>query len=363
MAQTLRELTPYASLRHFFGAELRQWRLRAGLSHDRLGAQINFSGDLIGKVEKAERAPTVALAEACDEVLGTGGVLARLVGLIEALVQQEPVTRAAVVNAPERPACGWLLAGHAPTVGESSVRGADPVNRFEFLVSTFGAGAGSLLGSAESADASRLGHDDVVSWQRTLSRLYELDAQYGGGVVYDLALQSLRQLRRVLHRASYGPFIGEALRVVLGELSSGAGWLAFDGGRQLGVRPCCPTTGPGKRLGALDDFGHGWPGDQLGDQVEQVGGHRHTGLGGTGANSGVQVLRNVPDLQGPRHRHGFYLRAMHFSDTARPGGCAACYDGVTGTESDPDVTMRRSAAFRHGGLLVWRVLTVHHSAV
>ncbi|MGH8572827.1 MAG: helix-turn-helix domain-containing protein [Gammaproteobacteria bacterium] len=51
MAQTPRELTAYVSLRHFLGAELRQWRELAGLSHDRLGAQINYSGDLIGKVE------------------------------------------------------------------------------------------------------------------------------------------------------------------------------------------------------------------------------------------------------------------------------------------------------------------------
>jgi transcriptional regulator with XRE-family HTH domain len=78
VAQTPRELTPHASLRHFFGAELRHWRQLADLSHDRLGAQINYSGAAIGKVEKAERAPTAALAEACDQVLGTGGALARL---------------------------------------------------------------------------------------------------------------------------------------------------------------------------------------------------------------------------------------------------------------------------------------------
>jgi transcriptional regulator with XRE-family HTH domain len=79
VAQTPQELTPYASLRHFFGAELRHWRRLAELSHDRLGAQINYSGAAIGKVEKAERAPTAALAEACDQVLGTGGALARSV--------------------------------------------------------------------------------------------------------------------------------------------------------------------------------------------------------------------------------------------------------------------------------------------
>lgn len=234
MAQTPRELTPYASLLHFFGSELRQWRQSADLSHERLGSQINYSGDLIGKVEKAQRAPTAALAEACDKVLGTRGALARLVGLIEA-VSEEEAARAAVAQAPERPVCGWLLAGHRPTVRESAARGVDPVNRFEFLVSTFGAGAGSLFGS-ESAEVSRLGHGDVVSWQRNVSRLYELDSQHGGAGVYELALQSLRQLRRILHQASYGPSTGEALHVVHGELRNGAGWFAFDAGRQAEAR-------------------------------------------------------------------------------------------------------------------------------
>ncbi len=201
MAQTPRELTPYVSLRHFFGAELRQWRQLAHLSHDRLGSQINFSGDLIGKVEKAERAPTAAY------------------------------------NAPELPAVGWLLIGGGSTVGRASAKGVDSVNRFEFLVSTFGAGAGSLLGSEESANVSRLGHEDVVSWQRSLSRLYELDDQYGGaGGNYEFALRSLRHLRRVLHQASYGPSTGEALHTLAGELTEHAGWLAFDGGRQTEAR-------------------------------------------------------------------------------------------------------------------------------
>jgi hypothetical protein len=231
VGQTPRELTPYASLRHFFGAELRHWRLLAGLSHDRLGKQINFSGDLIGKVEKADRAPSAPLAEACDEALSTGGALARLVNLIEAVEQEQ-----AAEKTPVLPGCGWLLAGRGPTVGGSSVRGEDPVDRFEFLVSTFGAGAGSLVGSAESADAPQLGSENVESWRHNLSRLYELDAQYGGAGVYELALLSVQQLRRVLHRASYGPSTGEALHVVLGEVSSGAGWFAFDAGRQAEAR-------------------------------------------------------------------------------------------------------------------------------
>lgn len=206
MGRSPRKLTPHVSLRHFFGAELRQWRERAGLSHARLGAQVNYSSDLICKVEKAERTPTTALAKACDEVLDTGGILARLVALIEAIAQETPVPGD---RAPVLPVVGCLLAGHSLTVKESSARGVDPVDRFEFLVSMFGIGAGAVVGPMES-DASRLGREDVTAWQRSLFRLYELDDQYGGaGGNYELALRSLRQLRRVLHRASYGPSTGE----------------------------------------------------------------------------------------------------------------------------------------------------------
>jgi transcriptional regulator with XRE-family HTH domain len=56
MAQTPRDLTPSRSARDLFGAELRYWRERAGISQTRLGKLVSYSGDLIGKVEKAERA-------------------------------------------------------------------------------------------------------------------------------------------------------------------------------------------------------------------------------------------------------------------------------------------------------------------
>lgn len=113
------------------------------------------------------------------------------------------------------------------------------MKRFEFLVSVFGVGAGSLVGSREWAEPSRLGHEDVASWRRCVSRLYELDAQYGGGGVYDLALRSLRQLRRVQHRASYGPSTGEELHTVAGELTRYSGWRTL-----LGAASACRTLQP-----------------------------------------------------------------------------------------------------------------------
>jgi len=83
MAQVPRDLTPEASARHFFGAELRYWRQLRGWSQVALGAAVHASGDLVGKVEKAERSASADFAARCDRALDTGGVLARLWPLVE----------------------------------------------------------------------------------------------------------------------------------------------------------------------------------------------------------------------------------------------------------------------------------------
>jgi DNA-binding XRE family transcriptional regulator len=63
-----------------FGAELRYYRTRAGLSQEQLGERLHFSGDLIGKIENGQRTPTEQFAAACDALpeLATGGALTRL---------------------------------------------------------------------------------------------------------------------------------------------------------------------------------------------------------------------------------------------------------------------------------------------
>lgn len=88
MAQTPRELTPDRSARDRFGAQLRHWRVQRGLSQVRLAERVHFSGDLIAKVEKAERWPNSTLAEACDRALDTGGVLAGMWPAVDAERQQ-----------------------------------------------------------------------------------------------------------------------------------------------------------------------------------------------------------------------------------------------------------------------------------
>lgn len=75
MSQTPKTLNPELSARDRFGAELRSWRQRAGLSQAALARLVHVHPDLIAKVEKAVRRPSHALAANCDAALGAGGSL------------------------------------------------------------------------------------------------------------------------------------------------------------------------------------------------------------------------------------------------------------------------------------------------
>jgi hypothetical protein len=66
----------------FFGAELRRVRVAADMSQEQLGRQLNFSGDLVGKIETCERVPNPGFAAGCDDVFPhLDGLFARLLDL------------------------------------------------------------------------------------------------------------------------------------------------------------------------------------------------------------------------------------------------------------------------------------------
>jgi transcriptional regulator with XRE-family HTH domain len=78
MAGRPKVLTPQASPRDRFGAELRRWREHRGLSQCRLAELVLHSEETVAKVERAQRWPTSALTARCDEALATEGALMRL---------------------------------------------------------------------------------------------------------------------------------------------------------------------------------------------------------------------------------------------------------------------------------------------
>lgn len=60
-----------------WGAELRYYRTKAGLSQEELGERISYSAKTVSAVETGRLAPSQDLATRCDEEFETGGVLAR----------------------------------------------------------------------------------------------------------------------------------------------------------------------------------------------------------------------------------------------------------------------------------------------
>lgn len=69
-----------ASPRSVFGAMLRYYREKAGMTQEQLSARVYLSADMIGKIENGQRTPTEQFTAACDELpeLGTGGALGEL---------------------------------------------------------------------------------------------------------------------------------------------------------------------------------------------------------------------------------------------------------------------------------------------
>ncbi|MGP4089121.1 helix-turn-helix domain-containing protein [Streptomyces sp. KR55] len=82
MPQPEKELNPEGSPEEWFGAELRYWRKLSGLSAAKLGPMVQVSPDVISKIEKGKYRCRRDLAEQLDEVLKTGGVLARAWGMV-----------------------------------------------------------------------------------------------------------------------------------------------------------------------------------------------------------------------------------------------------------------------------------------
>jgi transcriptional regulator with XRE-family HTH domain len=87
---TAQDLDFAASPLRLFGAILRRFRVKAGLSQEQLGARVFCSGDLIGKIEYGQRAPSEQFAVACDAVpeLNTGGILDELREMLRDYLKQ-----------------------------------------------------------------------------------------------------------------------------------------------------------------------------------------------------------------------------------------------------------------------------------
>ena len=64
-----------------WGAMLKHYRERAGLSQDKLAQQINYSSAQVASVETGRRRPSEELARLCDDATGAEGALTTLFGM------------------------------------------------------------------------------------------------------------------------------------------------------------------------------------------------------------------------------------------------------------------------------------------
>ncbi|MGH8932897.1 MAG: helix-turn-helix domain-containing protein [Egibacteraceae bacterium] len=266
MGQNPRELTPYESARHFFGAELRRWRQQRELSQSRLGERINFDGSLIGKTEKAERMPSLELAKACDEVLVTGGALARLWPLVD----QERQRAEAAEPAPSEPAqgslAGWqpvagVYGGACPTAGFGNVPALEPgagvtvsadacvvpvltsdgkvvfvpVDRRAFLIAT---GAAFFAGDASATEWDRLAgairapervDAEIIGYlQRVLEEHIVVDKRLGPRQLIGVVASQMGFIDRL--RKGARDTVRNELLTVGARYAEFAGWLYQDAG-------------------------------------------------------------------------------------------------------------------------------------
>lgn len=95
MPRPLRPLTPSASPRDFFGAELRRLRQEVGLNIRELAEKVHYSPATIAAIEKAQRWPQPDIARAVDAALNSDGVFTQLLPGVQSQQAAEQETRTA----------------------------------------------------------------------------------------------------------------------------------------------------------------------------------------------------------------------------------------------------------------------------
>jgi transcriptional regulator with XRE-family HTH domain len=242
-----RELHPSRSALHRFGYELRSWRKERGLSQARLGAAVHVSGDLIYKIELAERRAGKDLAARCDRILEAFGALMRLWDAVE---EEERNAGGSAVDADNR-----IVGISSRGEGMTPFTGVETIT-VEMLTlagksvpvsidrRTFVAGAAAALPlvgwpgrgpGAASAYATADGYvSDVIRVMADLrTSLAAQDNVLGPAVAAPAAIQQIATLQELSKGADYQA--REALMGLQSAYAEFTGWLADDlGDRRAG---------------------------------------------------------------------------------------------------------------------------------
>jgi len=244
MAQEPQHLAGLESAAQFFGVELRHWRTLRGLSQHQLGQRTHDSGALIGKIEKAQRRPTLPFAQRMDQALATAGALERLWARLDSERRHQESR-----EDPKDPVSTDLGLGWAPspTLTETVIDlwRADMHRRAVIASAAWSAAAfatparrwledpadADVARPAGAAGGRRVGKADVDALWAMASSFAAIDHTRGGGYARSTLTEFLAHVVAPILEGTYDDTTGRQLYSAAARLADLAGFMAFDSGR------------------------------------------------------------------------------------------------------------------------------------
>jgi transcriptional regulator with XRE-family HTH domain len=246
VGQAPRELTPLESALHFFGAQLRHWRTVRELSQAALGQRTHDSGALIGKIEKGERFPSLALARRLDLALDTGGALEQLWPQVD----RERATRDAPGDAPDSGGeshagdlgLAWSATPQATVEVVAELWRSELDRRSVFMSAAWVASAFAgptrewLLNRQDEIvqgwSGRHVGQSDIDALWEMCQAFTDVDQRLGGGYARSTLLHYVNQAVLPLLKGSYDDITGRDLMAATARLCDLCGYMSWDSGRQ-----------------------------------------------------------------------------------------------------------------------------------
>jgi transcriptional regulator with XRE-family HTH domain len=247
MSRPERSLYPERSALDKFGYELRRYRKARGISQDEHGALVHVSGDLVYRIEIADRRPSRQFAELSDRVLNAGGELIELCDKAEDEWQRAREARNKLLRidtlsvgiADDRTLLTpWTVEG--TLVGAREISEVNPVDRRSFLFLTgtaLTAPAHEWLIAHRINDVSSSAGRVIEPWivddlDGITGKLRHMDDQMGGGALINIVRAQTGYVASLLREGRYTDSTGRRLHGTLGELLRLGGWVSYDGGDQ-----------------------------------------------------------------------------------------------------------------------------------
>ncbi len=159
MGQALRELDPRVSAGAAFGAELRARRLARGRSLRELGRIVLVSGELLAKIEKAQRRPRPDLVQRLDIALDAHGELVRFAAPLFA-VDRPPIRPPTLYPDSAEVELRRVI---------DDVRATDHTLAADRLAELM-----AFAGAAAAVDGSGLAAPEKISLRRTVAEAHQL---------------------------------------------------------------------------------------------------------------------------------------------------------------------------------------------